>query len=199
MRNIIILIGCLLAFSFFARANDGKKIYQNKCATCHDSTSESRTTPFLHGQEKRFLIQAINDFRIDKRTDHIMNSMNNIAKTLTEKEIEDVTAYLAAHDPCVVQSTLNPRESGWIEKFREGQRLVTEKNCLHCHGSFHHAAPRLYGQKKSYLDKSIELFREDKRPGFFKMIDIAKSLSDDEIDKMTHYLNGMILMRDCHI
>lgn len=199
MRNLLLLVCFVLAYSFFskAQANTGKKVYEAKCATCHSNTAEVMSAPFLHGQEKRFLLQALNDFKTDKRKDELMYSMNNISKNLTAEEVEEVTNYLAASDPCEVQSQLDYQADGWLDKFRSGQELAKNMNCMHCHGSYHHAAPRLYGQKKSYFKKSISAFAEDRRPGFFKMIQIAKALTEDQIEDLSHYFNGMILMRDC--
>jgi cytochrome c553 len=178
-------------------ANNGKTLFENRCASCHANGNESLKTPILHGQEKRYLIQTLNEFKAGTRKDNILGTMNAIAGTLSAEDIEDVAQYLAAQDICDIAHNLNSRAEGWIEKFRAGKKASEAKNCMHCHGSFHHSAPRLYGQTKTYMAASIEAFKKEQRPGFFKMIQIAKSLTEEETESITHYLNGMRLMREC--
>ena len=188
----------IIFLSNISLAHLGADIYRNRCITCHGNPNDSLPSPILHGQEKRYLTQTINQFKSGERTDHLMGSMNNMAASLSDEEIDQVTTFLAAADICDIDEDINYQAPGWIEKFREGKQIIVKKNCMHCHDSFHHAAPRLYGQKKSYIISSIEAFQADKRPGFFKMIQIAKTLKSDEVEKIAHYLHGMKLMRDCN-
>jgi cytochrome c553 len=197
VKNIIILSVLLVFLGSAANASNGKKIFKSKCISCHGQGTESIKAPILHGQEKRYLIHSLESFKSYTRTDNISGVMNSIANGLSAEDIQDVTHYLAASDICDIKVKIDTKAPGWIEKFKEGRTLADSKNCMHCHGSFHHAAPRLYGQKKSYMDEALFAFKNDMRPAFFKMIDIAKSLSDEEADKITHYLNGMRLMREC--
>lgn len=191
-----LIIFCLLV-PVISKANPGKLLFENRCASCHASGNEALKTPILHGQEKRYLIQTLNEFKAGTRKDNILSTMNTVAASLSEQDIHDVSQYLAAQDICDVTSNLDSRAEGWIEKFRAGKTLSEAKNCMHCHGSFHHSAPRLYGQTKSYMAASIDAFKKEKRPGFFKMVEIAKGLTLDETESITHYLNGMRLMREC--
>jgi cytochrome c553 len=194
-KNFLIMLCFLLPV--ISKANPGKLLFENRCASCHANGNEALKTPILHGQEKRYLIQTLNEFKAGTRKDNILNTMNTIAGTLSEQDIQDVSQYLAAQDICDVTTNLDSRAEGWIEKFRDGQKVTEAKNCMHCHGSFHHSAPRLYGQTKSYMAASIDAFKKEKRPGFFKMVEIAKTLSENETENITHYLNGMRLMREC--
>jgi cytochrome c553 len=64
------------------------------CAACHgpDGVSMNPLWPNLAGQKEQYMAKALTDYRAGNRTDP---TMAPLAKTLTDKEIEDLAAYYA--------------------------------------------------------------------------------------------------------
>lgn len=191
---LFISTGQLLAQDDYSK---GKQLYQKNCYTCHGQAGVNMNTPVLYGQELEYIQSSLKKFKSHKRMDNIMYYMNSMASTLTDDQIKQVSLYLTAQDPCKLVMDIDVDESGFIEKFKAGRSTVTKKNCMHCHASFHHQAPRLLGQKKNYIKTSLIAFKNNTRQGFPMMNRIASKLTDEEIQNISTYLNGMKLMRDC--
>lgn len=195
-----VISGVLLFFiSVSAGATDinvGQQVFQQKCASCHGEESNLLFTPILHGQEPLYLKNALSKFKSDQRTDHLMGVMGEISKGLNKEEINAVSTYLASKDICEVPQSVDPDKEGFIDEFKAGREIANKQNCMHCHGSFHHMAPRLFGQKKDFLKTTLLAFKSGTRKDRF-MNRVSESLSDDDIEKLSTYFNGMILMRHC--
>jgi cytochrome c553 len=191
-----VLIFLLSGSAWAVSLDSGKEAFEKNCASCHGADNHYPDAPVLYGQEPRYIIHALKQFRSGERVDHIMSSMNQEAFKISEEESRSVAAYLGSQDICDVKNEVSVDKPGFIDTFKAGRALAKERNCAHCHGSFHHKAPRLHGQNKMYLELSLRAFQKDLRKEHH-MNRIAKSLSDEEIEKLTTYFNGMILMRDC--
>lgn len=194
--KFISLIVALVLFTPVALAESGATIFKNRCASCHTMNDQQPRVPILHGQEKRYLVSALKSFASGDRKDHVMGSMQAIASSLSAEEIESVTNYLAVADICDIDQKLDPSKSGFIDTFRKGAEIAKKINCQHCHGSFHHAAPRLFGQRKQYIIESIQAFKDGRRKNMF-MERFVSRVADNEIEPLAHYYNGMVLMREC--
>ncbi len=122
--------------------------------------------------------------------------MNGIAAGLSEAEMKNVATYLAGQEPCDVAITIDRTRTEWKPEFIEGKRLAKEKNCMHCHGSFHHGAPRLYGQKYEFVKNALTAYKDGRRPSKL-MNRFAAKLTEEEIKNLSTYFSSMILMREC--
>ena len=83
----------LAATSFAADIEAGKKKVQEVCAACHGIDGATPTTPDypkLSGQYPDYLAKALRDYKTGARKNPIMAGM---AAGLTEKDIENVSAY----------------------------------------------------------------------------------------------------------
>jgi cytochrome c553 len=82
----------------------GKKKAQEVCAACHnmDGISTIADYPKLAGQYQDYLAKALRDYKTGLRTNPIMAGM---AAGLTQKDIDDVSAYFASLPP-VLQSRM---------------------------------------------------------------------------------------------
>ena len=87
----------------------GKKLYLEGnprtglygCVNCHgkDGKGKSETNqvfPVLGGQHKQYLVKQLQDFRSAARTNDPANMMMDIAKKLTDAEIDAIADYLAS-------------------------------------------------------------------------------------------------------
>ena len=135
--------------------NRGAQIFETQCASCHGNEGTALKTPILHGQEPAYIVRSLMAFRHGGRIDQIMMSMNSIASGLTEEDIRLVARYLAGQDPCDLDIKIDYGREGFREAFSAGREKYASSNCGHCHESFHHFAPRIMGQKASYLKLAL--------------------------------------------
>ena len=82
----------------------GKKKAQEVCAACHnmDGISTIAEYPMLAGQYPDYLAKALRDYKSGARKNAIMAGM---AAGLTQKDIDDVSAYFASL-PSVLQTRM---------------------------------------------------------------------------------------------
>ena len=100
MKTLTLLVSAvaLAAASFTATAADldaGKKKVQEVCAACHGLDGATPTAPDypkLAGQYPDYLGKALRDYKTGMRKNPIMAGM---AAPLTEKDIDNVSAYFA--------------------------------------------------------------------------------------------------------
>ena len=78
----------------------GKKKAQEVCAACHnmDGISTIAEYPKLAGQYPDYLAKALRDYKSGARKNPIMAGM---AAGLTQKDIDDVSAYFSSLPPVV--------------------------------------------------------------------------------------------------
>jgi len=97
MKPLVVLIALALAGA--ANAADpaaGKKKAAEVCGACHGpegNKPSDPTQPVLAGQHYDYLVRALTDYKIGKRSNPIMKGF---ASQLSKKEIEDVAAWFAA-------------------------------------------------------------------------------------------------------
>lgn len=75
----------------------GKKLAETVCVACHgvDGNSVIPMNPKLAGQYQSYLVQALRDYRSGDRKSPIMAGF---AASLTDEDIENISAYFAAQD-----------------------------------------------------------------------------------------------------
>ena len=97
MKPLVLLIALALAGA--ANAADpaaGKKKAAEVCGACHGPEGNKPldpTQPVLAGQHYDYLVRALTDYKIGKRSNPIMKGF---ASQLSKKEIEDVAAWFAS-------------------------------------------------------------------------------------------------------
>jgi cytochrome c553 len=79
----------------------GKKKAQEVCAACHnmDGISTIADYPKLAGQYPDYMAKALRDYKSGARKNPIMAGM---AQGLTQKDIDDVSAYFSSLPPVLV-------------------------------------------------------------------------------------------------
>ena len=174
----------------------GAQIFETQCASCHGNEGVALKTPILHGQEPAYIVRSLMAFRHGGRIDQIMMSMNGIASGLTEEDIGLVARYLAGQDPCDLDIKIDYGREGFREAFSAGREKYASSNCGHCHESFHHFAPRIMGQKASYLKLALSQFQAGVRVAPM-MPRILQSWTEKDFENVVTYISGMRLMRAC--
>jgi len=97
MRTMMValaLAGLLLGSLSQASNMDAAKEKSKTCAACHgaDGNSTAPDFPRLAGQNYRYLVKALSDYKSGERKNAIMNGN---AANLSRKDIEDLAAFYA--------------------------------------------------------------------------------------------------------
>jgi cytochrome c553 len=168
----------------------------------HDGLSSA---PRIAGQKMNYLAKQLKDFRDSKpiapgphkiRERH-HRAMDNQARSLTDKEIQDLVEYFAKL-PCEPQLARPPKPPEPLP--------AAVVRCGFCHGEEgvnpYLEYPNLAGQKKEYLVNELKAFRAsalnhgdaEKSPRFHRMMaPSVLDLSDAEIDA----ISGFFSTRSC--
>lgn len=194
--TVVVVIALTLTGSHALAEGRGAQIFQTQCASCHGNEGIALKTPILHGQEPAYIARSLMAFKHGGRIDQIMMSMNGIASGLTEEDIGSVARYLAGQDPCDIDIEIDYGREGFREAFSAGREKYASSNCGHCHESFHHFAPRIIGQKASYLKLALSQFQAGVRvaPMMPRML---QSWTEEDFENVVTYISGMRLMRAC--
>ena len=97
MKTIAFVLGGLLAFNVQAGdAAKGQKKAGEVCAACHGADGAKPSAPdqpVLAGQYYDYLVQALSDYKVGRRTNPIMKGF---AAQLSKQDIEDVAAWFSS-------------------------------------------------------------------------------------------------------
>jgi cytochrome c553 len=178
------------------------------CAACHgaDGNSSDAQYPKLAGQHERYIAKQLKAFKSGDRENPIMQPM---AAALSSQDMRDIGAYFATQhgqagvaDESPVAAGDNAGKKYWQigEKvFRAGNAKTGVPACLACHGPTGRgnpgpAYPSLGGQHASYTLARMKFFRDgsDKaKAAAPAMAEISKRLSDEEIQGLATYVEGL--------
>jgi cytochrome c553 len=98
-RLAIVLLGALLAANVQAGdAVKGKQKASQVCAACHGADGNKPSAPdqpVLAGQYEDYLVRALTDYKLGKRTNPIMKGF---AGQLSKQDIEDLAAWFSSQE-----------------------------------------------------------------------------------------------------
>lgn len=214
----------LLAFSGVSFAGDapvtanvsnGKKIFENgkpdagvtSCNTCHGDKAmgnDDMGTPRLANIGYVYVVKQLTNFADDKRTPAGLGAvMNGFAKSLTEQERRDISAYVNTLPKSSERSDLAALKTAGtpVGESYKGKILVRYgvenkvSACQSCHGFDGRGAdpvyPKIGQQKFVYLTNQLKNWRDGSRANdpAGQMRAIAKNLTDDDINNAAGYLS----------
>jgi cytochrome c553 len=203
--------GRFLAFSLFAlmasakplAAADGNPVAgkdmaeSERCLECHgqDGNSDDDRMPRHAGQYAGYLAKQLRDFQTGARKHPVMSV---IAEDLTEADIADIAAYFASRSPARQGAAVDDPAARNL--FVNGDQARAIKACISCHddgGKGRIAGgviyPAIGGQHKTYLSGQLVSWKLGERansPGGV-MNQIAKALTDEEIEALAKYISGL--------
>ncbi|TCO83795.1 cytochrome c553 [Plasticicumulans lactativorans] len=179
----LLLGAACLGFAAAAPAAGDAKAGQYKfstCAGCHAIPGYTNVYPTYHvpklgGQYPDYIVAALKGYQSGQRHHPTMGAN---AASLSEADMADIAAYVAAVEPAA--GTPTPRGNPEAGKQKAAQV------CAACHGADGHspapAFPRIAGQHADYLVKALEDYSSGARNNPI-MAGIAKSLSaQDRLD-----------------
>ena len=169
------------------------------CVACHGPAGNSAapTFPKLAGQSSKYLYEQLTAFKSGKRNNPIMMPQ---AATQSDADMRNLAAYFAAQKPA--PGVASKESVAVAEKiYRAGLPAKGVPACAACHGpagagSAPSGFPRIGGQHSTYTSGSLQRLRsgysESLPEGNVKtMASIASKLSDQEIEALASYVNGL--------
>lgn len=166
------------------------------CAACHgmDGNSPNPEWPSLAGQHASYVAQQLAAFQSGERQNVLMTPM---AAGLSEQDMADLAAYFAGQQPTAREA--DP------ELVARGQRIYrggdAERDlpaCAACHGPTGQgnplaAWPAIAGQHALYTANTLKAYaRGERRSDPNQMMrSVAAKLSEDDIEALASYLQGL--------
>ena len=158
------------------------------CVACHGPNGNSTVPlfPILAGQTARYLYLQLRDYQEGRRHDPLMDPF---AANLSREDMFDLAVFFAAQKPHATAFTPDP------QKAARGEKKAAETLCTMCHlKQFmgQNEIPRVAGQRYEYVVKQLRDFKSGKRTNDAgSMTSVSKTLSEQDIDDLGHYLAGL--------
>jgi cytochrome c553 len=155
------------------------------CAACHgaDGMSGNPEWPNLAGQQRGYLIGALQGYKAGARGESVMT---DLAKDLAETDTNALAAYYAS------LSCKSPGTSSAGTVVSAGKEKAAP--CAACHGaegmSGNPEWPSLAGQQQAYLVTALKAYQTGARQNSM-MAGLAKSLSNTDIGQLAAYYAGL--------
>lgn len=186
----------------FAEANIAPKVEVSNlwdtCTPCHGSDGNSKdnpTIPKIAGQYNNYLYTQLKNFAQGEKGVRDNPLMYPIAEALSEKEMTILSDYFS-------KQKYEYLEAENRSDIKVGQRIykggILDKKiiaCSACHGPSGQGnepgnIPKIGGQHAEYLATQLKSYREGTR-SHGMMTRISQKLSDQEIDAVSNYLQGL--------
>ena len=170
------------------------------CVGCHGIPGYQATfpevykVPMISGQGAGYISSALNAYKKGERRHP---TMGGVAKTLSDQDIADLSAYYSAHG--VVEGASLPAKPG-KEPSAAVAELLKKANCVSCHGEnfakpLDPAYPKLAGQHADYLFAALKAYKVENNPASGRanaiMGSMAKQFSNNELKAMASYLSTL--------
>ena len=193
-RGVLLTITIMLLIipaSYAADQNRAVGIVNEKCHLCHGHEGEASNViyPRLAGQNKKYIVKQLTDFREKRR----LGTMNDMANGLTNAEITALADYFSAK-PTLVHKIHNSALAAVGDYiFNHGNQYSDVPACASCHGidgAGTDTLPRLAGQHKHYVVSQLEDFSNEDRINEI-MNSIASKLTELEREAVALYVSGL--------
>jgi cytochrome c553 len=190
MRKIWkLLIGVIVAFPFAAHAQSIEEKAQI-CAACHGENGvppqQEFPVPVIWGQQLGYLIFQLRDFKSGARKNE---QMTPIAQTLDAGDLMPLAQYFSKKAWPNLQQ---PAATAAVAT--QAQRANVSIGCTGCHQEGYKGEgtqPRLAGQNRAYLEKTMTDFRSGARGNNPGMSDLMKATPEPDLAALATYLAGL--------
>lgn len=193
--SLVAALGCSSA-ALAAGSVEAGQAKSVTCMACHgmDGNSVNPEWPNLAGQHSAYIEKQLRHFKAGERQNVLMSPM---AMVLSDEDVADLAAYFAAQK--VQGGETDP------SKLALGQRLYRGGDpdkgliaCAGCHGPSGRGNPlavypAVHGQHAVYTALQLRAYRSGERSTSPNQImqNVASLLSDEEIDALASYLQGL--------
>jgi cytochrome c553 len=166
------------------------------CVACHgvDGNSVNPEWPKLAGQHPEYIVKQLQAFKSGARKNPLMSPM---AAPLSDQDMEDLAAYFSSQTTKGGEAEPSKVSAGQ-RLYRGGDANSHTPACLACHGPNGRGnPPALYpsirGQQATYVAAQLRAYKSGARTTDQNqmMRNVAASLSDEEIDAVASYIQGL--------
>jgi cytochrome c553 len=188
------LISCALMLAALSSAGAGPAPPQDiaekveGCARCHgqDGKPTDKTIPIIWGQQTGYLYIQLRDFKRGDRKNEIMQP---IASSFEKDDMLAIAEYLSKKPWPDLGQPRSPKDVA-------ARALSAEHSvgCTGCHLDQFQGdgtVPRLAGQSREYLTKTIADFRTRARGNNPGMSDLMLATPPDDLAALAEYLAGL--------
>jgi len=213
MKKALVLVFAGMAMIASAVGNaagdaEKGKALSASCAACHGSEGVSTNPewPNLAGQGEGYLAKQLYDFRtvvskkdespiVYRRNNAVMNGM--AMAIASDEDVEHISAYYASLPAALGEADETTVEEGTL-LYKGGKTSTKIAACASCHGPTGSGVdsakfPKLAGQHSKYISMQLKAFRSGERANDMNqmMRDVAKRMSDTDIEKVSGYIAGL--------
>ncbi|MCG3730308.1 c-type cytochrome [Vibrio cincinnatiensis] len=204
MKKLALILSILASSSVWAQGSiEAGQAKSETCVACHgaDGNGIMTTYPKIAGQHVTYLEKQLKDLKLGMvssgkqgRYDPVMSAM---AMPLSEQDMADLAAYYAS---LPISENATPEEVVEAGKvlYSAGDLSRGLTACIACHGPRGNGTelsgfPKISGQHADYIKLQLEKFRDDSRNNDMNamMRDVAKKLTDADIDVLSKYVGGL--------
>ena len=191
-RALIVAVGVLAALPAHAQLDAAQMVAARQkaeaCFTCHgpDGNSANSAYPILAGQSWRYIYIQLKDFKEGRRSDP---SKTPIVADLSRDDMIAMGQFFAAQKPAPIKFNADGA------KVDAGRNISDAVLCPMCHGGGfvgQNEIPRVAGQYPEYIRKQLQDFKAKRRTNDAgNMTSVAHTLSDEDIENLSHYLANL--------
>jgi cytochrome c553 len=192
---LLAALGCS-ASAYAAGSVEAGQAKAATCAACHgvDGNSANPEWPSLAGQHVSYLTRQLQAFRSGERQNVLMSPM---AMILSDEDVADLAAFFSAQSIRGGEAEPSKAALG-LRVYRSGDVGRGVMACAGCHGPAGRGIPgpgyaSIQGQHATYVAAQLRAYRAGERgtdPNQM-MRNVAALLSDEEIDAVASYLQGL--------
>ena len=186
----MVRIALAAALALGAAAAHGATVEEKAaaCAACHglNGIPEDRATPIIWGQNAGYLYIQFRDFQKGARSD---DRMTPVARNLVKDDALALAEYFAARP--WPKTGAPPASKAETET---AAAAAKSEACASCHRAEFRgdaSVPRLAGQQRDYLVKTMTEFRSRARINNPDMSDLLHPFAPEELSAIAAYLAGM--------
>lgn len=167
------------------------------CASCHgmDGKSLQPIWPNLAGQSQKYMAEQLSLYKNKKRPSDIMQ---NFAALLTDKDIEELSAYYSQSPNRSPPVEKNPLQKAGENLYKLGDYKRKIPACSACHGPLGRGNdpakyPGIAKQNREYFIQQLYAFKNHQRKTdpMSVMQDISARLSADDMQVLAEYIQTL--------
>ncbi|MBD1582402.1 c-type cytochrome [Pseudoalteromonas sp. S16_S37] len=203
--TLTMLLGTLSASNATAFDGDAEagKAKSATCAACHGPDGNAPVTmyPKIAGQHADYIYKQLTEFKLgmtsggsEGRMDPVMSGM---AMPLSDQDMKDLAAYFSSLNMSAGTTPEDVVDAG-AKLFKAGDAERGIPSCAACHGPRGNGTslakfPKISFQHPEYIKSQLLKFRDGTRANDLNgmMQDIAKKLTDKDIEILSKYLGGL--------
>ena len=204
MNKLVLIASLLASCSISAQGSiEAGKTKSLTCAACHgaDGNSQIPMYPKLAGQHEKYLEKQLREFKLGMtsggKQGRVNAVMGGMAMVLSEQDMADLAAYYASLTTSYNTTPENVVEAGKV-LYTAGDAARGLPACVACHGPRGNGTelsgfPKISGQHADYIKSQLQMFRDGARGNDMNamMRDVAKKLTDEEIETLSQYVGGL--------